>query len=209
MTRKTQSSGGKKFYYYLCSNHKRTGQCSTHTISKKLLEDTVFQLLKQHISVLMELDCCLSAIQEGSMTRLNIQKAHERLLAVDDEMARYRKLKFLAYEDLKDGILSQEDYIDITTQYDERIHAEQAAADQIQKELILYLSGDKDPKSWIKDFIHDQNISELSRRVAVDCIERIDIYEGKRIEVEFTHMQDYNELISQLQEFNLSQKGVS
>lgn len=59
MTRKITTAGGKKYAYYICSNHKMTKQCSQHSISVSLLEDTVLEMLKLHIKNVMNLEYIL------------------------------------------------------------------------------------------------------------------------------------------------------
>lgn len=209
MVRKTQTASEKKFYYYVCGQHKKNGECTTHRISKTQLEAAVLKLLQEHIRLLMELDTCLKAIRNAPIRRLSIQKAEERLLAVEGDIERYRRLKLSAYEDMKEGILSKEDYLDIKAQYEARIADAHLAEEQVRREINLYLENGNAPQQWIREFIEYRNIQSLTRLVAVECIERIVIYEDKRIEVTFTHMQDYQALVSQIQEYYSKQKGAS
>lgn len=209
MIRKTQTASGKKFYYYVCGNHKKSGECTTHRISKKQLEDSVLKLLQEHIRILIELDDCLQGIRNAPIKKLSIKKAEERLLAVEADIDRYRRLKLSAYEDMKEGILSKEDYLDIKSQYESRITDAQLAEEQIKREISLYLENEKAPHRWIQDFIQHRNIQSLTREISVECIDNIIIYEDKRIEVTFTHMQDYQTLVSQIQDYYFIQKGVS
>ena len=108
-------------------------------ISQKQLEDAVLRLLQEHIRVLAELDGCLQTIRNAPIHRLSIRKAEERLAAVEADIDRYRKLKISAYEDMRDGILSKEDYLDIKEQYEMRISEAQLAEEQIRHEIDLYI----------------------------------------------------------------------
>lgn len=209
MVRKTTTSGGKKFFYYVCGTHKKEHSCSNHQISEKQLEETVLCLLQEHIRMVVELENCLKAIQEAPREHAGMKKAEDRMTAAEAEIARYRRLKTSAYEDLKDGILSKEDYLDIRNQYDARIADAELAQEQLRKELSLYLGGSTPKRQWIRDFMEYRNIQSLNRSVAVECIEKILVYEGKRIEVSFTHMQDYQALSAQVEAYNQDRKEVS
>ena len=202
IVRKTQASNGKRFYYYVCGNHKNTGVCSCHRISKKQLEETVLKLLQEHIQLLMELESVLRTISNAPMRRYSMRKAQERMLKVEADIERYRKLKIAAYEDMKDGLLTKEDYQDITAQYEARISKELLAKEQIHREMDLYLQNEASPQQWIQEFLAYRNVQTLTRIVAAQCIERIVIYEGKRIELTFRHMQDYQALVSQVQDYH-------
>lgn len=209
MVRKTTTSGGKKFAYYVCGTHKKSHSCSNHQIPEKQLEETVLALLQEHIQMIVELDACLQAIRNTPMKRISTKKLEDRLVAIDVDLNRYRRLKTSAYEDLKDGILSKEDYLDIRDQYDARIADASLAQEQVKKELSLYFETGYSSQQWISDFKEHRNIRALTRSVVAQCIEKIQIYEGKRIEITFTHAQDYLTLLEQVDEYNTEKKGVS
>ena len=169
----------------------------------------MLKLLKEHIRMLLELDSIMHTIQNAPMAKLSVRKAGDRMAEADAELSRYRRLKVSAYEDLQDGLLSKEDYLDIKAQYEERIVSLETAKEQIRRELDLYLKNGDSQQQWIQEFLEHRNIQRLSRSVAVECIDRIQIYEDKRIEVTFTHMQDYQSLVSKVNDYYLEQKGAS
>lgn len=207
--RKTQIASGKNFYYYICGNHKNTGKCSNHRISRTQIEEAVLKLLQEHIRMLTELESVLKTIRETPLRRYSVRKVQEHMLNLETEIERFRRLKISAYEDLKEGVLSKEDYFDITEQYERRIANANLAHEQAQREMDLYIQNGSAPQKWIQEFIEYQNIKTLTRSMAVECIDRIIIYEDKRIEVTFTHMQDYRSLVSQVEDYYQAvQKGV-
>ena len=116
-------------------------------------------------------------------------------------MARDRRLNLSLYEDMKDGLISNDDYMDIKAQYDERIASQKQAYDQAQKEIDMYLDDNSKPHQWIQDFMEHRNITELTRMVAVECIDEIAVYEDRKIEVSFAHWQDYSALSEQVREY--------
>ena len=176
--------------------------------TQKQLEDAVLRLLQEHIRMLAELDGCLQTIRNAPVHRLSIRKAEDRLAAVEADIDRYRKLKISAYEDMRDGILSKEDYLDIKEQYEMRISEAQLAEEQIRHEIDLYIENGNAPQRWIQEFLDHRNIQSLTRIVAVECIDHIMIYEGKRIEVTFAHMQDYEALVSRVKDYYINQREV-
>lgn len=97
-----------------------------------------------------------------------IRKAEDRLAAVEADIDRYRKLKISAYEDMCDGILSKEDYLDIKEQYEMRISEAQLAEEQIRHEIDLYIENGNAPQRWIQEFLDHRNIQSLTRIVAVE-----------------------------------------
>ena len=202
MVKTSTSSGGKKYCYYICdTNKKHKGCTSSHRISESDLEQTVLLLLREHIRMVCELDSCLEVIRKVPFQKIKLKKVQERQLKIEEELERYRRLKLSLYEDMKDGLISKEDYMDIKAQYDERIASQKQAYDQAQKEIDMYLDDNSKPHQWIQDFMEHRNITELTRMVAVECIDEIAIYEDRKIEVSFTHWQDYSALSEQVREY--------
>ena len=202
MVRTSTSSGGKKYCYYICDAHKKHKGCiSNHRISAIELEQTVLSLLQEHIQMVCELDACMEDIRKVPFQKIKVKKVQERQLKIEEELERYRRLKLSLYEDMKDGLITKEDYTDIKEQYDERIALQKQAYDQTQKEMNMYLSSSSKPPQWVRNFTEYRNITELTRMVAVECIEEIAVYEGQKIEVSFTHAQDFAALSEQVREY--------
>lgn len=158
--------------------------------------------------MILELDSCMKAIREAPVQQVNIYKMQDRLQAIETELDRYKRLKILAYEDYKEGVLTKDDYIDIRRQYDKRISDSQIAQEQVYKELSMYMDNNTAQQLWIREFLEHKNITSLNRSIVVECIEKISVYEDKRIEVTFSHMQDYNMLLQQVQTYH-EQEEVS
>lgn len=200
MVRKTTVSGNKKYIYYTCVSSKEKGVCSSHLIPEQQLLESVLVLLQKHIALVVQLEECLKAIQETPFRKINLQKIYERLSKIQDEEEKYRKLKVALYQDFKEDIITKADYLDIREQYDARIADAAIARKQLQRELDIANSKENNLPEWITDFVEHRNLQQLTRAVAVQCIERISVFEDKKLEIEFTHAQNYAELTGHVTE---------
>lgn len=113
MTRKITTAGDKKYAYYICSNHKLTKQCSQHSISVSLLEDTVLEMLKLHIKNVMNLEEILDYIGTIPFQQLDVKSLEARKQKKLEEVEKCKRLKTSLYEDMKDGILTKEEYLEL------------------------------------------------------------------------------------------------
>lgn len=208
MVRKTTVSSGKKFAYFVCGGHKKSGACSSHRISESQIEQTVLSLLQEHIRIVTELDSCMSAIQDGPSREFARKKLRDRLIAAEADIDKYQRLKTAAYEDMKDGILTKEDYFDIRDQYAARVEEAMRGKEEIRQELDCFV-GNLSHSQWVQELMEHRNLQTLSRAVAVECIEKIDVFESKRIDVTFTHMQDYQALLEQVRSLQAWRREVS
>ena len=53
---------------------------------------------------------------------------------------------------------------------------------------------------WIQDFMKYRNLKTLTRTAVVELIEKVRIYEEKKVVVEFCHFQDYEQLAGYIKE---------
>lgn len=201
MVRKVTTAKGKKYSYYVCSRNKDRSGCSSHRIKTEDLETAVLRILQNHIRVVVEMRKCLDFIEKLPFRQINLRKAEERLLKIEEEISRYRKLKITLYEDMKEGIVTKEDYVDISVQYERRIKDTEQAAEQIHKEIDTLMGNSTDEQRWMKDFIQYKNLTQLTRIAAVELIEKIHVFENKKIVVEFLHAQDFEKLMHHLSEY--------
>ena len=200
MTRLTIPCEKKKYQYYVCDRKQKKNGCSSHRISEEQLLSSVLSVLQEHIKLICEMDACLKEIQNTPLRKIHTRKQEERIQKVEEQISRYKQLKISLYEDMQDGLLSKEDYTDIRTQYDLRIQEAQKVHVQLLKEREMELSDQTKPHEWVQEFIAHRSLQELNRIVAVECIEKIYVYEGKKLEVVFTHMQDFTKLLEHIQQ---------
>lgn len=201
LVKKLTTSGKKKYSYYMCSKNKQQHTCSSHRIKADDLENTVLAVLQNQIQMVIQMNDCLEMIGNLPFRKINLKKAEERMEKIEDEISKYRRLKVSLYEDMKDGLVSKEDYIDIGTQYEERIKNAEQSKNQVRKEMDKLISNTSEQQIWMQDFIEHKNLTTLSRTAAVELIEKVLIYEDKKIEVQFRHAEEFatlTESISQM-----------
>lgn len=96
------------------------------------------------------------------------------------------------HEDYADGILSHEDYIAFGKRYDAKISEAEKTVQALETEIENLVNGNTREQEWIEHFKEYRNIRELTRKLAVALIERIEVYEGKRIHILFRFQMEYD-----------------
>ena len=201
VTRSTINNGYKLYSYFRCSVRTKENRCELKQVPEAQVEAAVLQLLQEHISAVVELDRCLSEIQQVPYQKINVAKCEQRREKLAAEIARYRDLKASLYEDMKEGLISKTDFCDIRGQYDARIADALIAQEQIDRELSIYLSGEQSPNNWMKTFTEHRGLKSLTRAVVLECIEKVVIHKDEKLEIIFEHSEDYARLVSSLQEY--------
>lgn len=200
MVRKIVPSGGKKYAYYYCSKNKAGEGCTTHCISEKVLEKTVLEALQKHITSILDIEQIIRYIDTLPMQQEQIRKMDTQLLMKREEIEKCKNLKVSIYEDLKGGIIDADEYREFKEIYGKKCEEAQNAAKRLEQDISLILTGKGANSIWIETFKKNRNITELSRNVAVSLIERINIYSGSQIEIQFLYQYEYKRALLFTQE---------
>ena len=194
MTRKNNSSPEKPYYYYICSGSKKKAGCTSHIIRDLLLEDAVLCAIQEHIRCVLDLESTLQAIHDLPYTTRAVKKNDERLTAKRAEIEKYQSNKLRLHEDYADGILSREDYRAFGKRYDDKIREAEDAVFKLEQEIEQLASGESGGQQWIDCFKTHENISRLDRKLIVELIDRIDVFEGRKIHIQFKFQAEFDRL---------------
>lgn len=195
MVRKVSSVNGKRYCYYICSGHKAGGSCGPHRIPVQALEDAVFVLLKRHIGCILDLERVLEYAGAVPFRDLDVRKLEERREKLLGEAERCRELRMMLYEDMKDGVITKEDYVELHAAYEARGKEAQEAAGKAEREIRAVLEGDEDKYRWISYFKEYRDIGELTRNVVVALISEVRVYDRENIEVVFDFADQYRQAL--------------
>lgn len=199
MVRKNAYAGGKKYQYYVCSRNKETKECSNHRIAVDRLEETVLQLLRVQISNILDLKQVMEKVSTIPFQELDIQELEKRIEQKEAEIGRCMELRNMLYEDMKDGIVSKEDYMELHEAYTQKRNMAEDAVRKMKQEIKDILASNTDKYKWLDYFAEHQDIDRLTRNVAVELIDRVKVIDRGSIEVIFSFGDCYKEIIDNLQ----------
>lgn len=195
MSRKVSTVAGRKYVYYMCSANKREGVCTGHRIREEELTEAVTESLRCHIDRLAELKDILDYIGTLPMQDADVKRLELRMVQMEEEAGKYERLKVSAYEDLKDGLITKEEYASIRQEFEGRRKSALASASQLKQEAERLAQREGKRHEWIEGFVKNKGIRFLVRSVVVELIEEIRVYEDKRIEMRFRYEDRYREAL--------------
>lgn len=198
MSRKVSTVAGKKYVYYMCSANKKEGVCSSHRIREDELEKAVVTYLNSYIDELENIQHFLEFIDKLPYQEVNVKRLNMRIVQLEEDAQKYEKLKVSVYEDLKDELISKEEYISMKQEFENRRRAALDSIAQIKIEIETLASRNGKHHEWIESFIANKGIEKLERNVVVELIDYIRIYEDKRIEIVFRYADNYKEILNQI-----------
>ena len=169
-TENKKEAESKTYAYYLCATHKDSKQCSSHRISTDKLEEVVLELLQTHIDNMIDLKRILSFIGNVPFQQLDMKKLEERREKKQAEVDRCADLRGMLYEDMKDGIISKEDYKELHAAYEQRKKNAEIAIHQIELEMDDVLNRKSKGFVWLDYFTEHKNIEKLTRENKIGIV---------------------------------------
>lgn len=201
MFRKTVNTGKKRYVYYVCSANKQDkSQCSKHSIRENVLDETVLATVQRQIEVILEMEKAMSEIDALSWETSEVAKIEAGIRYQDQIIEKNNALRLGIYEDLHDGILTKDGFLSMKEEFTARIDEAQGIIAQLNVDKGNIQHGMSQQQGWLAQFKQYRNITEISRLVVVNLIERVNIYEGAEIEVVFRQADQFESIMNFLAE---------
>ncbi len=199
MVKRNVPAGGKVYSYYICSKNAATKECGAHRIPKEKLESLVFEVLKAHIANVLDTGRILEYIDTVPFQELEIKELERQKEAKEQEIQRCRELRDMLYGDLKDGIVSKEDYAELYEGYNSRRKKAEETVRKLRNEIQNVLEAKTDKYEWLHCFKEYQNISGLSRMAAVELIDRVRVFDKDHVEIDFNFQDCFRSALRRIQ----------
>ncbi len=185
MIRRVNRYKGRSKVYFICPTRNKGLGCTRHSIPEEELKHLVLAGLKQQLALFLDKSHVLTQIEtlevqfdEVAVFDKEIQKLHQ-------EQEKYVSLRSGLYEDLKQGIITEEDFRDFRQIYETQYQAAEAAIRQQEEAIKALFKAGVSAGANLEKMKSTLEITELSRDILVTFISRILVYEDKRVFLEF------------------------
>ena len=195
MVRCTVSKKGKKYIYLNCvTNHKGLG-CSSHHIRESKLEEVVLAALQEKIQQISGLEERLDEINEIPKNQRRLKSVEEHMKMLEQEEQKYQTLRRQLYEDMSNGIVSKDEYKEFSRSFNEKVENIRKAKTEMNRQLDSLNNLDVEHLPWIEDFKSYQNLTSLNRRVLVELVESITVYDKEHIHIQYRFDQEIRNVL--------------
>ncbi len=192
MSRKYARRGDKGFVGYLCKTYKTQGKefCSSHSIDAVDLEEAVLfsikcearKILKEDdVDELKKMQICDDSREYYKFQLENIQKRLEKI----------EKFKRKTYHNYMEDLISREEYIRYVSEYEAEIKELEKEKSAICDKEDLQQELDDRHDQWVEAFKDYINISELTRDVVLELIEKIEVHGDGSITIHYKFQNPY------------------
>jgi len=160
----TTKKSGKKYINYICSTHKKTGQCENNNVSELSLNKMVLFAIRSQVEHFTNPDEVAGGLTASSLRgrkQASIETMIERNIQTIQENSDYLVKSFLHFDN---GVISESEYQMFKKSFSVQIENAENNISALKKELCR-LEDDTTAKRLIERFLEHGNIEELNRRV--------------------------------------------
>jgi stalled ribosome alternative rescue factor ArfA len=187
----TSKKSGKSYVNYICSTHKKTGECKNNNVSEMKLYNLVLRSIQQQVASFIspdEITDGLTTAELRGRKQAAIEDLIERNLQTIKENNDYLVKAYLHFDS---SVISEPEYQMFKKSFNSQIQTSEGNILALRDELSR-LDDDKHAKRLIERFMEHENITELNRRIVTGLVKSITVNNNKDISVCFRYASDYD-----------------
>lgn len=184
--------------FYRCKTYLNTvnGKCTNHKVSLETVNKTVFNTIHEHMKICIDAEETVKRMnaQTDGMKKCDIYgKEADR---IRQELQKTTEIKAGIFEDYRDKLIDEEQYVQISERYTDKINGLKARLDEMLKAQAEYSREyhiDEDWRSVVDKYL---NKRKLTKEMVEAFVDKVVVHEGARLEVHLKYDDVLRDLIS-------------
>lgn len=181
--RVNRNKSGDKVLFICSTNNKGKG-CFKHSIEESELKEIVLIALRQQLSLFLDKSNVLTKLEQLEVNFDEVTAFDEELKKLRKEQDKFMMLRSGLYEDLKLGVITEEDFHNFRTIYEEQYIKVQRCIEQQEQAIKDLFKAGVSAGAKLERMKSALSLTELNRDVLITFVRRIFLYDDKRIYVE-------------------------
>ena len=176
MSRKYARRGEKGFTGYICKTYKTQGKrfCESHSVDIEDLEEAVLCSIKSEAKKILREEE-IDELKKMRVCGENKNYDEIQLESIQRRMEKVEKLKRKTYDSYMEDLISKEEYIKYRSDYDNEIRELRRQQHVMNDKINFGQERAVRSDGWTKDFKNYMNIKKLTRDVALELIDKIEV----------------------------------
>lgn len=195
MLRRVNRYKEKSKVYFICQTRNKGKGCTRHSIEELELTKIVLHSVRTYVALFLQKSEQLAYIEQMEIDFKEVAKLDKELTKLYKEKEKYFVLKNGLYKDLEKNIITEEDFNNFNYIYKEQYkETERTIKEQKQMRKEL-LKSSITAGINLEKFKQVLTITNLDRNTLITFVNRIDIYEDKRVEITFQFQEQFEKIV--------------
>lgn len=184
MIRRVNRYKGTEKVYFICPTRNKGIGCTRHSIPEEKLKCLVLAGLQQQLVLFLDKSYVLTQIEKIQVQFDEVAAFDQEIQKLHQEQEKYISLRTGLYEDLKQGIITEEDFRDFRQIYETQYQETENAIRQQEEAIRSLFKAGVAAGANLEKMKSTLEITELNRDILVTFVSRILVYEDKRVFLE-------------------------
>ena len=200
MIRRVNQYKGKKKAFYICQTKNKGGDCTRHSIPEEVLKRIVLKEIQAYTALFVDYQMIMEELCEMKVSYDQVIGYDTQISKLQEEYNRYYSMKASLSDDLKEGLISKEEFDDFRENYGRKCEELEQMIEN-QKKLVKQMFEDGVSATvQLEDWKKSLEIKELDRTLLALTVDKIYIYENKQIKIHIRY-QDMIEKMKVIRRF--------
>lgn len=160
------------------------------------------------IQIVMEEAEFVESIRQARQEPYHVRRIERQIRQLTAEKAHTQGIKEKLYGDYADEILTREDFLNYNELYSKRIEEYDRKIEELEAEQ-QNLQTAPNAYPFLDVYRKYRKLEEITRPMVVELIEKIEVYEGNRVEITFRFHDEIADLLEELHQKQMGQHEVS
>lgn len=183
----------KVYFTFKCPTYAEHGSrgCSDIKMRKADLDEAVFKFIKAQMEVFIDMENALRRLLAIKKSKLKQNNTQQEAKALRQKLAHKQSVLSSMYVDLKEGLLSQEEYgqhREIITEDIKALETQLSELEAAKNETEEQLTGEMKWKLMIQRFY---DATEITEEMADAFIETMKLHEDGSLEIKLSYMDEF------------------
>lgn len=183
----------KVYFTFKCPTYAEHGSrgCSDIKMRKADLDEAVFKFIKAQMEVFIDMENALRRLLAIKKSKLKQNNTQQEAKALRQKLAHKQSVLSNMYVDLKEGLLSQEEYgqhREIITEDIKALETQLSELEAAKNETEEQLTGEMKWKLMIQRFY---DATEITEEMADAFIETMKLHEDGSLEIKLSYMDEF------------------
>lgn len=187
----------KVYFTFNCPTYAEHGTagCSSRVKRKADMDEAVFTAIRAQMDVFMDTAYIIKSLlaQKQKMNKGTARK--KKKASVNNKIRNLRSAISTLYVDMKDGLLTGEEYLMQKEKYQVQIAELEHSLDELNRDENDTEEQLISAKKWAAIVADYSDATELSEGMLSACVELIKVHADGSLEITFNYMQEFKELL--------------
>ncbi len=210
LVRRVNTYKGKQKIFYICTTYNRNEGCTRHSIKEEELITIVQNSLKMYGELTDAIKDAVIFLKNEKLDINELVMQDDVIMKQRQELDKYYKLFHSLSKSLSNRLISKQEYIAMKNAYQKRIDELETSINKQEEYLEDLLQNKFMCDKWMEQFLEKPEISSFDRDTLIHFIEKIIIYEGKKVEIIYRFQDELlvaQRLVKNIQKYNVEVTG--